>query len=106
MPIIGIVDEGSASRMMEDLLESVVRERARFAILDLTAAETLDTSTVDHVLRIFAAARALGVDGVLSGVRPAVAQTMVNLGIHLDGIRTMRTLHDALGWCLARQRAR
>ncbi len=100
MPIIGSVDADRASRMMEDLLTAVVREQARFAILDLTGAEVMDTSTVDHMIRILTAARTIGIEGVLSGVRPAVAQTMVTLGINLEGLRMMRTLHDALAWCL------
>jgi rsbT co-antagonist protein RsbR len=101
MPIIGSVDADRAGRMMESLLEAAVREQARFAILDLTGVETMDTSTVDHMLLIFAAARAIGVKGVVSGVRPAVAQTMVSLGIDLGGLRMMRTLKDSLAWCLA-----
>ena len=86
--------------MMENLLESIVREEARFAILDLTGVAAMDTSTVHHILRIFGAARTLGVEGVLSGVQPAVAQTVVSLGIDLDALRMVRTLHDALAWCL------
>jgi rsbT co-antagonist protein RsbR len=100
MPIIGSVDGDRAGRMMEDLLTAVVREQARFAILDLTGAEVMDTSTVDHMIRILTAARTIGIEGVLSGVRPAVAQAMVTLGINLEGLRMMRTLHDALAWCL------
>ena len=100
MPIIGTVDADRAGRMMEDLLTAIVREQARFAILDLTGAEVMDTSTVDHMIRILAAAKTIGIAGVLSGVRPAVAQTMVTLGINLEGLRMMRTLHDALAWCL------
>jgi rsbT co-antagonist protein RsbR len=100
LPIIGAVDASRASEMMENLLESIVREQARFAILDLTGVEAMDTSTVHHILRIFGAARTLGVEGVLSGVQPAVAQTIVSLGIDLDALRMVRTLHDALAWCL------
>jgi rsbT co-antagonist protein RsbR len=100
LPIIGAVDASRASEMMENLLESIVREEARFAILDLTGVAAMDTSTVHHILRIFGAARTLGVEGVLSGVQPAVAQTAVSLGIDLDALRMVRTLHDALAWCL------
>ncbi len=100
LPIIGAVDASRASEMMENLLEAIVREQARFAILDLTGVGAMDTSTVHHILRIFGAARTLGVEGVLSGVQPAVAQTVVSLGIDLDALRMVRTLHDALAWCL------
>jgi len=105
LPIIGAVDASRASEMMENLLEAVVREQARFAILDLTGVAAMDTSTVHHILRIFSAARTLGVEGVLSGVQPAVAQTVVSLGIDLDSLRMVRTLHDALAWCLKSRQA-
>jgi rsbT co-antagonist protein RsbR len=105
MPIIGSVDAPRASDMMERLLESIVREKARFAILDLTGVEVMDTPTVHHMLRIFAAARTVGVEGVLSGVRPGVAQSVVSLGVDISGLRMMRTLHDALAWCLEKRGA-
>jgi len=91
--------------MMEHLLESIVREKARFAILDLTGVGAMDTSTVHHVIRMFKAASALGVEGVLSGAQPLVAQTVVSLGLDLDDLRMVRTLHDALSWCLAKRQA-
>jgi rsbT co-antagonist protein RsbR len=106
MPIIGAVDADRAGPMMENLLEAIKREQARFAVLDLTGVAVMDTSTVDHVLRIFAAARTIGVEGVLSGVQPAVALTIATSGIHLGGLRMMRTMHDALAWCLEKRPAR
>ncbi len=105
LPIIGAVDTSRASEMMENLLEAVVREEARFVILDLTGVLTMDTATVHHILRIFSAARTLGVEGVLSGVRPPVAQTVVSLGVDLEALRMVRTLHDALAWCLKTRQA-
>jgi rsbT co-antagonist protein RsbR len=100
MPIIGSVDAPRAADMMERLLESIVREKARFAILDLTGVDLMDTPTVHYMLRIFAAARTVGVEGVISGVSPAVAQSVVSLGVDISGLHMMRTLHDALAWCL------
>jgi rsbT co-antagonist protein RsbR len=105
LPIIGAVDAARASEMMENLLESIVREQARYAIVDLTGVAAMDTSTVHHILRIFSAARTIGVEGVLSGVQPAVAQTVVALGIDLDSLRMVRTLHDALASCLKSRQA-
>ena len=99
MPIVGAIDASRALLAMEELLERIVREKARFAILDLTGVEVMDTATVQHTLRIVAAARTIGVEAVVSGVRPAVAQSVVTLGIELEGIRMTRTLRDALGWC-------
>lgn len=103
MPIVGGVDASRVTEMMAGLLDAISTEQARFAILDLTGVHVMDTSTVEHILRIFRAARNLGARGVLSGVQPAVAQTIVALGVDLTGLRMMRTLHDALGWCLSEQ---
>ena len=100
MPIVGGVDAERATQMMEKLLEAIVREQARWAILDLTGVEAMDTSTVQHVVRILASARALGVQGLLSGVQPAVAQAMVVLGADVGELRMTRTLHDALAQCM------
>ena len=86
--------------MMQGLLETIVREQARFAIVDLTGVEVVDTSTADHLIQLFRAAKVLGVDGVLCGIRPAVAQTVVALGLDLASVRTMRSLRDALKWCI------
>jgi rsbT co-antagonist protein RsbR len=105
LPIIGAVDAGRAAAMMEHLLDSIVREKARFAILDLTGVQAMDTSTVHHVVRMLKAAQTVGALGVLSGAQPAVAQTIVSLGLSLDDLRTARTLHDALSFCLSRRQA-
>ena len=99
LPVIGTVDSARTADMMESLLSALVRERARFAIIDLTGVEVVDTSTADHLLQLFRAARVLGVHGVLCGIRPAVAQTVVTLGADLGSVRTMRSLRDALKWC-------
>ena len=89
---------------MQGLLESIVREQARYAIVDLTGVEVVDTSTADHLIQLFRAARVLGVEGILCGIRPAVAQTVVALGLELGSVRTMRSLRDALKWCIRRPR--
>ncbi|MFO0658390.1 MAG: PAS domain S-box protein [Polyangiaceae bacterium] len=101
LPVIGTVDSQRTADMMDSLLQSIVREQARFAIVDLTGVEVVDTSTADHLIRLFKAAKVLGVDGVLCGIQPAVAQTVVALGMDLGEVRTMRTLQDALKWCIA-----
>jgi rsbT co-antagonist protein RsbR len=100
LPVIGTVDSARTADMMQGLLESIVREQARFAIVDLTGVEVVDTSTADHLIQLFRAAKVLGVDGVLCGIRPAVAQTVVALGLDLASVRTMRSLRDALKWCI------
>ncbi len=100
LPVIGIVDSARTAEMMQGLLESIVREQARYAIVDLTGVEVVDTSTADHLIQLFRAARVLGVEGILCGIRPAVAQTVVALGLELGSVKTMRSLRDALKWCI------
>jgi rsbT co-antagonist protein RsbR len=100
LPVIGTVDSERTAEMMQGLLESIVREQARYAIVDLTGVEIVDTSTADHLIQLFRAARVLGVEGVLCGIRPAVAQTIVGLGLDLGSVRTARSLRDALKWCI------
>ena len=103
LPVIGTVDSQRTADMMSSLLTSIQREQARYAIVDLTGVEVVDTSTADHLIRLFKAARVLGVEGVLCGIQPAVAQTIVALGMDLGQVRTSRTLQEALRWCLARR---
>lgn len=100
LPVIGTVDSTRTADMMEGLLEAIVREHARYAIVDLTGVEVVDTSTADHLIQLFRAAKVLGVDGILCGIRPAVAQTVVALGLDLGAVKTMRSLRDALKWCI------
>jgi rsbT co-antagonist protein RsbR len=100
LPVIGTVDGARTAEMMQGLLESIVRQQARYAIVDLTGVRVVDTSTADHLIQLFQAARVLGVEGVLCGIRPAVAQTIVGLGLDLGAVKTMRTLRDALKWCI------
>jgi anti-anti-sigma factor len=103
LPVIGTVDSQRTADMMSSLLTAIQREQARYAIVDLTGVEVVDTSTADHLIRLFKAARVLGVEGVLCGIQPAVAQTIVALGMDLGQVRTTRTLQEALRWCLARR---
>jgi rsbT co-antagonist protein RsbR len=105
LPIVGAVDTDRAAEMMGHLLDAIVRDRARFAIIDLTGVSAMDTSTVHHVVRMMKAAQTVGAIGVLSGTQPAVAQTIVSLGLSLDDLRSVRTLHDALSFCIARRQA-
>lgn len=100
LPVIGTVDSARTADMMQGLLDAIVREQARYAIVDLTGVEVVDTSTADHLIQLFRAAKVLGVDGILCGIRPAVAQTVVALGLELASVRTTRSLRDALKWCI------
>ena len=104
MPIVGAIDSDRTARMMERLLEAIIQSKARFAILDVTGVDTIDTSTADNFVRIIRAVQLLGAQGVISGIGPLVAQTIVDLGVDLTGIRTFSNLREALRACLAAPR--
>lgn len=100
VPLVGMVDSMRAAGLMEQLLNEVVRTRARYAILDLTGVEAMDTSTASHMLRLVASLRLLGAEGILTGIRPSIAHTMVGLGLDMDRVRTLANLRDGLRFCM------
>ncbi|MDI3287373.1 STAS domain-containing protein [Polyangium sp. 15x6] len=102
LPMIGVVDSRRAARVMDDLLGAVTRTSARFAILDLTGVEVVDTATASHLVQMIRAIRLLGAEGILTGIRPTVAQTLVSLGVDLSGIPTHGTLRHGLAFCMRR----
>lgn len=104
LPMLGLFDSTRAASMMEDLLLEVSRKGARFAILDLTGVEAVDTSTAAHLLKLIQALRLLGAQGIITGIQPVVAQTMVTLGLDLGEITTLANLRDALRYCMTRTR--
>lgn len=99
LPVIGAVDSDRAATMLESLLEAIRRKRADFAVLDLTGAEAPDADTWGHLLRIIAASRLLGSECLISGVSPAAAQAMVELGVGA-GIRAFPALKDAVSFAV------
>ncbi|MDI1431355.1 STAS domain-containing protein [Polyangium sorediatum] len=96
VPMVGVVDSRRAARVTEDLLAAVSRTQARFAILDLTGVDVVDTATAGHILKILGAVRLLGAEGLITGIRPVVAQTILSLGLDLSRVRTLATLRDGL----------
>lgn len=102
LPILGIVDSRRAADIMAVLLDACSRESARVAIIDLTGVEVIDTATANHLIQLVRAASLLGVEGILSGIQAAVAQTIVALGVNLQDVRTERSLESALKRALAR----
>ncbi|EYF06234.1 PAS domain-containing protein [Chondromyces apiculatus] len=100
LPLIGNISANRAAQIMDRLLSEVVRVGARFAILDLTGVDTVDTTTADQLCRITRAVDLLGAKVLLCGLNPAVAQTMTALGIELPASSTFRNLQDALRTCL------
>ena len=102
LPILGMVDAGRAAEIMENLLLAVTAKRARFAILDLTGVKEIDAATAGHLLGMVRAIRLLGAEGVITGIHPSIAQTIVNLGVELPNLIVHATLRGALQFCIAR----
>ncbi|MDC3954805.1 PAS domain-containing protein [Polyangium jinanense] len=96
LPMVGVVDSQRAARVTDNVLAEVSRTQARFAILDLTGVDVVDTATAGHILNIIAAVRLLGAEGIITGIRPNIAQTMISLGLDLSRVRTLATLRDGL----------
>ncbi|KYF92585.1 Fis family transcriptional regulator [Sorangium cellulosum] len=101
LPIIGVVDSRRSAQIMERLLDEIVRRQSRYVIIDVTGVEVIDTRTADHFMKLMKAVELLGARCRITGVRPAVAQTMVELGINLGTVRASRNLKHALRESLA-----
>ncbi len=100
LPLIGTLDSTRTQQVMESLLNRIVQERARVAILDITGVPTVDTLVAQHLLKAVTAARLMGADCIISGIRPSTAQTMVQLGVDLREVTTKATLADAFAVAL------
>ena len=96
LPLIGTLDSERTQIVMESLLEAIVDKEATVAILDITGVPTVDTMVAQHLMKTVAAARLMGADCIISGIRPQIAQTIVHLGVNLEGIVTKATLAGAL----------
>ena len=102
VPLVGTLDSARAQLVMEKLLETLVATGAEHAVLDITGVSTVDTEVAQHLLKTVSAARLLGAECIVSGIRPQVAQTIVSLGIEFGDIATKATLADALAYALSR----
>jgi len=100
LPIIGTLDSARTQVVMENLLQTVVATNSRFAIIDITGVPTVDTLVAQHLLKTITAARLMGAECIISGVRPQIAQTIVHLGINLEDVMTRANLSDAFGLAL------
>jgi rsbT co-antagonist protein RsbR len=96
LPLIGTLDSARTQVVMESLLHEIVRTEAAVAIIDITGVPTVDTLVAQHLLKTVAAARLMGADCIISGIRPQIAQTLVHLGVELGDVVTKATLADAL----------
>ncbi|HVJ90589.1 MAG TPA: STAS domain-containing protein [Labilithrix sp.] len=96
LPVVGVLDSTRSADMTDALLTSVVEKKARCAVIDITGIQVMDTATADHFLRMARAVKLLGSECVLTGINPAIAQTMIHMGVDLSGISTHRSLRTAL----------
>jgi rsbT co-antagonist protein RsbR len=101
LPLIGTLDSARTQIVMENLLERIVESGAEIAIIDITGVPTVDTLVAQHLIKTISAARLMGADCILSGIRPQIAQTIVHLGLELNVI-SKATMADALGLALRR----
>jgi rsbT co-antagonist protein RsbR len=102
LPLIGTLDSARTQVVMESLLQRIVDSGALIAIIDITGVPTVDTLTAQHLLKTVAAARLMGADCIISGIRPQIAQTIVHLGVELGSVVTKATLADAFAIALKR----
>ncbi|HEX6943869.1 MAG TPA: STAS domain-containing protein [Gemmatimonadaceae bacterium] len=102
LPMIGTLDSARTQVVMESLLQRIVETGSAIAIIDITGVPTVDTLVAQHLLKTVTAIRLMGADCIISGVRPQIAQTIVHLGVNLQGISTKATLADALAVALER----
>ena len=102
LPLIGTLDSARTQVVMESLLQKIVDTGALIAIIDITGVPTVDTLVAQHLLKTVAAARLMGADCIISGIRPQIAQTIVHLGVNLEDVITKATLADAFQVALKR----
>jgi rsbT co-antagonist protein RsbR len=102
LPMIGTLDSARTQVVMESLLQKIVETESQIAIIDITGVPTVDTLVAQHLLKTVTAARLMGADCIISGVRPQIAQTIVHLGVDLQGVTTKANLADALALALKR----
>ena len=102
LPLIGALDSARTQVVMEALLEKIVETGSRLAIIDITGVPTVDTQVAQHLLKTVAAARLMGAECIISGIRPQIAQTIVHLGVDLGDVTTKASLQSALAIALSR----
>jgi rsbT co-antagonist protein RsbR len=103
LPLIGTLDSARTQVVLENLLTRIVETGAEIAILDITGVPTVDTLVAQHLIKTVTAARLMGADCIISGIRPAIAQTIVHLGVDLSGVLTKASLADAFALALQKR---
>jgi rsbT co-antagonist protein RsbR len=102
LPLIGTLDSARTQVVMENILQKIVDTGAAIAIIDITGVPTVDTLVAQHLMKTIAAARLMGADCIISGIRPQIAQTIVHLGVNLEDVTTKATMADAFMVALER----
>jgi rsbT co-antagonist protein RsbR len=102
LPLIGTLDSARTQVVMQNLLDAIVQTRSDYAIIDITGVPVVDTLVAQHLLKTVAAARLMGADCLISGIRPQIAQTIIHLGVDLSEVTTKATLADAFEVALRR----
>jgi rsbT co-antagonist protein RsbR len=102
LPLIGTLDSARTQVVMQNLLEAIVKTRSDYAIIDITGVPVVDTLVAQHLLKTVAAARLMGAECMISGIRPQIAQTIIHLGVDLSDVITKATLADAFALTLRR----
>lgn len=100
LPLIGTLDSARTQQVMESLLQKIVETNSTVAIIDITGIPTVDTLVAQHLIKTVNAARLMGAECVVSGIRPQIAQTIVHLGISLQEVTTKATLSDAVAFSI------
>jgi len=100
LPVIGLVDTRRSADIMERMLAEIVNQQSQFVILDITGVDVVDTRTADYFIKVIRAAELLGAKCFLTGIQPAVAQTLVEIGVDLSSLKTLRNLQEGLKECL------
>ena len=100
LPLIGVVDSLRAQKIMETLLNRIVETQSEMVILDITGVSSIDTQVVNHLIKTIQAAKLLGAECVITGIKPKVAQTMIQLGLDMESFPTRRSLRDGLMYAL------
>jgi rsbT co-antagonist protein RsbR len=102
LPLIGTLDSARTQVVMESLLQAIVETGSQIAIIEITGVPVVDTLVAQHLLKTVAAARLMGADCIISGIRPQIAQTIVHLGVEINDVVTKATLSDAFALALNR----
>ncbi|HEY9249973.1 MAG TPA: STAS domain-containing protein, partial [Rariglobus sp.] len=102
LPLVGTLDSARTQVVMESLLQKIIETGSDVAIIDITGVPTVDTLVAQHLLKTITAARLMGADCIISGIRPQIAQTIVHLGVNLGEVSTKANLADAFRLALER----